>query len=95
MKHHLDLFSGIGGFSLALDNIYGKKNITHTFVENDPFCQAVLRKHWPEAEIHGDIREFIANAKGGQSGEQTQQEGWKNTGGGCFLLTGQCFRRTA
>ena len=58
---HIDLFSGIGGFALAVDNIYGKSE--HIFVESDPFCQQVLRKHWQEAEIHGDIREFVANAK--------------------------------
>ena len=55
---HIDLFSGIGGFSLAFDNIFNEQENNHIFVEIDPFCQAVLRKHWPEAEIHGDIRAF-------------------------------------
>lgn len=50
---HIDLFSGIGGFSLALDRVFGDCN--HTFVEIDPFCQEVLRKHWPKAQILGDI----------------------------------------
>lgn len=59
---HLDLFSGIGGFSLALDTIFHETKNTHTFVEYDPFCQAVLKKHCPDAEIHGDIRAFIADA---------------------------------
>ena len=54
---HLDLFSGIGGFALAADRIYGK-NTKHIFVENDPFCQAVLKKHWPNSKIYGDIRTF-------------------------------------
>jgi len=63
-QNHIDLFSGIGGFASAADTVFG--NITHTFVENEPFCQAVLKKHWPKAEIHGDIREFIANAKLGR-----------------------------
>ena len=53
---HLDLFSGIGGFSLAADRVWGKDNITHIFCENDLFCQAVICKHWPEAQIYGDIR---------------------------------------
>jgi DNA (cytosine-5)-methyltransferase 1 len=57
---HLDLFSGIGGFSLAADRVWD--SVDHTFVEYEPFCQAILRKHWPEAEIHGDIHEFIVNA---------------------------------
>ena len=55
---HLDLFSGIGGFALAIDSIFYEEKNHHIFVENDPFCQAVLKKHWPQAEIHGDIREF-------------------------------------
>lgn len=58
---HYDLFAGIGGFSLAIDNIYGKQNTKHIFIERDEFCQQVLKKHWPEAEYWGDINEFIAN----------------------------------
>lgn len=53
---HIDLFSGIGGFALAADYVFGE--VEHTFVEIDPFCQAVLKKHWPESEIHGDIKTF-------------------------------------
>lgn len=56
---HLDLFSGIGGFALAADTVFG--NVEHTFVEIDPFCQAILKKHWPESEVHHDIRQFIAD----------------------------------
>ncbi len=63
MIHHLDLFSGIGGFSLALDTVYGKENTHHTFVEYDPFCQEVLRSHWPHSEIHGDIHAFLSNKR--------------------------------
>lgn len=51
----LDLFSGIGGFSLGLERA-GMKTIC--FVEIDPFCQKVLRKHWPEVPIHDDIKTF-------------------------------------
>jgi DNA (cytosine-5)-methyltransferase 1 len=57
MITHLDLFSGIGGFAYAIDQVYGKET-KHIFVESDKFCQAVLKKHWPEAEYHGDIRTF-------------------------------------
>lgn len=56
---HLDLFSGIGGFAYAADQVWD--DVEHTFVEFDPFCQQVLKKHWPEAEIHGDIRQFNPN----------------------------------
>jgi DNA (cytosine-5)-methyltransferase 1 len=53
MLNVLDLFSGIGGFSLGLERTGGFK--TRAFCEIEPYCRAVLRKHWPDAEIHGDI----------------------------------------
>ena len=49
----LDLFSGIGGFSLGLQNAGFKPSM---FCETDKFCQAVLRKHWPHVPCHDDIR---------------------------------------
>src|SRR3990167_4206176 len=58
---HLDLFSGIGGASLAVDTVWGKENVEHIFCEIDPFCVQVLKKHWPSAYIHGDIRTLRFN----------------------------------
>jgi DNA (cytosine-5)-methyltransferase 1 len=58
---HYDLFAGIGGFSYAIDQVYGKENTKHIFVEINPFATAVIKKHWPEGEYWGDIREFIAD----------------------------------
>jgi DNA (cytosine-5)-methyltransferase 1 len=52
----LGLFSGIGGFAIAADRVFG--NVEHIFCEIDPFCQAVLKKHWPDSEIQKDIRNF-------------------------------------
>jgi len=51
----LDLFSGIGGFSLGLERA-GMKTVQ--FVENDPYCQKVLAKNFPSVPIHGDIKTF-------------------------------------
>jgi len=53
-KTHLDLFSGIGGFALA-----AKWNGYRTvgFCDNEPYAQAVLKKHWPDVPCHKDIRE--------------------------------------
>lgn len=53
----LDLFSGIGGFSLGFERA-GMK--TAAFCEVDPFCQLVLKKHWPEVPIYDDIRTLPA-----------------------------------
>ena len=54
----LDLFSGIGGFSLALESTGFFKTIA--FVEKDKFCQKVLRKNFPNVPIEDDVR----NVKG-------------------------------
>jgi DNA-cytosine methyltransferase len=51
----LDLFSGIGGFSLGLERA-GMHTVA--FCENDPFCQKVLAKHWPGVPIHENIEDL-------------------------------------
>jgi DNA (cytosine-5)-methyltransferase 1 len=55
---HLDLFSGIGGFAYAADQVFG--DVEHIFCDNDKFCRAILNKHWPESEVYEDIR-FITD----------------------------------
>lgn len=53
MKHG-SLFSGIGGFDLAAEWM-GWENLFHC--EIHPFCQQVLKYHFPESESYGDIKE--------------------------------------
>lgn len=55
----LDLFSGIGGFSLGLHRAGFH---TSAFCEIEPYCRAVLRKHWPETPIYDDVRALTASA---------------------------------
>ena len=55
----LDLFSGIGGFSLGIERAGPFRTVA--FCERDEFCQQVLRKHWPEVPIYDDIRELKGN----------------------------------
>ena len=62
MKHG-SLFSGIGGFDLAAKWM-GWDNMFH--VERDPFCQQVLRHHFPKSESHEDIKEFDGTAYSGR-----------------------------
>lgn len=52
----LDLFAGIGGFSLGLERTGGFSTVA--FCEIDSFCQKVLKKHWPEVPIYEDIRKL-------------------------------------
>ena len=49
----LDLFSGIGGFSLGLE---WAGMSTVAMCEKDPYCRKILAKHWPDLTIHDDIR---------------------------------------
>ena len=51
----LDLFSGIGGFSLGLERAGWS---TVAFCENHPKRQAWLRGLWPGVPVHGDIRKL-------------------------------------
>lgn len=50
----LSLFSGIGGLDLAFEWAGGA---VAAMCEIDPFCQKVLRKHWPDVPLFGDVRE--------------------------------------
>jgi len=55
----LDTFSGIGGFSYAAEKLVGGFETTQ-FIEIEPYCQKVLKKHWPNVPIHDDIKTFTA-----------------------------------
>lgn len=52
----LDLFSGIGGFSLAAQWCWGDELEIEAFVEIDPFCQKVLKKNFPGVPIYWKIQ---------------------------------------
>ena len=54
----LDLFSGIGGFSLGLEMTGHYQTIA--FCEQNAFCQKILAKHWPGVPIHDDIKRLSA-----------------------------------
>jgi DNA (cytosine-5)-methyltransferase 1 len=54
----LDLFSGIGGFSLGLSKTGGFR--TEAFCEIESYPQQVLKKHWPGVPVYDDIQELTS-----------------------------------
>jgi len=52
----LDLFSGIGGFSVGLEATGKFKTIG--FCEQDKFCHKVLHNHWSDVPIYEDIKKL-------------------------------------
>ena len=53
---HLDLFSGIGGFSLGLEATGGFETVAFCDIEEYP--RKVLEKHWPHVKQYTDIKEL-------------------------------------
>jgi DNA (cytosine-5)-methyltransferase 1 len=52
----LDLFAGIGGFSLGLERTGGFTTVA--FCEVAEYPRRVLEKHWPGVPIYHDVREL-------------------------------------
>lgn len=67
------LFSGIGGLELGLE----RAGLGHVEwqCEVDPFCRAVLAKHWPNATRYADVREM------GREHDEECDMGWDCTCG--------------
>ena len=52
----LDLFSGLGGFSLGLERTGNFETIA--FCDNDKYSNLVLQKHWKGVKIYNDVKEI-------------------------------------
>lgn len=74
----LDLFSGIGGFSLGLDSTGYFETVA--FCEIEEFPCKVLNKHWPDVPIYKDVREL--------SYEKLQADGLISGGRGIDVICG-------
>ena len=78
---HIDLFSGIGGFSLAFEAT--QKIETVAFCEIEEYPQKVLKKNFPDVPIYNDIRELVNN---GSTRPIWGQGKWQEIE--CDILTG-------
>jgi DNA (cytosine-5)-methyltransferase 1 len=56
MLKHLDLFSGIGGFSLGLESAGLVETVA--FCDFDKYCQQILKKNFPGVPIYEDVKEL-------------------------------------
>ena len=52
----LDLFSGLGGFSLGLERTGHFKTVA--FCDNDKYSRLILDKHWKGTKVYEDIRQI-------------------------------------
>ena len=52
----LDLFSGLGGFSLGLERTGHFETVA--FCDNDKYSNLVLQKHWKGVKIYNDVKEI-------------------------------------
>lgn len=62
MLNVLDLFSGIGGFSLGLKWAGGFRTIA--FCEIEEYPRSILKKHWPDVPIYRDVRKLTVDIYG-------------------------------
>ena len=58
----LSLFAGIGGIDLGLEATGYFETVQ--FVEYDPYCQHILKRHWPDVAIWGDVKTFDPDSCG-------------------------------
>lgn len=60
---YIELFAGAGGMSHGLE-LAGMRCVAHA--EIDPHAQAVLRQHWPDTPLHGDVTQVDWTSYAGQ-----------------------------
>lgn len=76
----LSLFSGVGGFDLGLEAA-GMETVA--LCEWDRHAQSVLRRHWPNTPLYGDVSELTGAQLIADDGrEQADSHRYKQIGNG-------------
>ena len=57
---YAELFAGAGGLSMGLETA-GWTAVAHAEIE--PHARAVLREHWPDCPMHGDVDAFLGGKR--------------------------------
>lgn len=90
------LFSGVGGIDLALERAGMEIKWQ---VEKDPYCQKVLKKHWPDTELILSVEDFLASLSALQASEKeptmTDGSGPISLDAFAFLDRIGCWRKTS
>lgn len=55
----LDLFSGVGAYSLGLERTGGFETVA--FCEIEEYPRKILKKHWPHVPVFEDVRALNAD----------------------------------
>jgi len=58
---HVDLCSGIGGFSLGFQ--WAQLSNPILFCDIEPWCRKILTQHWPDVPIYEDVKEIANDPK--------------------------------
>ncbi|MDD4995845.1 MAG: DNA (cytosine-5-)-methyltransferase [Patescibacteria group bacterium] len=69
---HIDLFSGIGGFALAVEEVWPDSE--HIFCDNDSYCQQLIKLRFPNSKIYGDIKKIKSITNADWLGPQEQRK---------------------
>jgi len=60
----LDLFAGIGGFSLAASWVWGDEHETIGFCDIDEYCEKTLKKNFPNIPYYNDVQKLNGSKLG-------------------------------
>lgn len=71
----LDIFSGLGGFSLGLERTEGFETVA--FCEIEPFPRKVLKQHWPHVPCFKDVTRICRQTWSGSAAQTALRQAFR------------------